>query len=102
MMTDPTTRIYPSSSAGFLLDEGSQLFVLRDALEMGNGPAICRAFAEVAHARGMARIASLAGVSPASLHGALADPAQLDLVLLKQVVERLGRAGGRNGMEGAV
>lgn len=94
-MTDPETRIYPASSAGFLLDEGSQLFVLRDALDRANGPAICRAFAEVAHARGMARIASLASVSPASLHAALADPAKLDLAFLRQVVEGLGRAMGQ-------
>ncbi|MCG2840181.1 hypothetical protein L6Q21_04190 [Sandaracinobacter sp. RS1-74] len=94
-MTDPETRIFPVSSAGFLLDEDSHLFVLRDALDQGNGPAICRAFAEVAHSRGMAQIASLASVSPASLHAALADPAQLDLIFLRLVVEGFGRAGER-------
>lgn len=91
-MTKYGNPSYPASLSGLLQDEESQLLALSDAIERANGPAICRAFSEVAHACGLARVAALAGVSTASLHAALADPERPDISLLAKVVNALRRS----------
>ena len=95
-MTEPENGTYPASSASLLHDEESQLLALSDSLARANGPAICRAFAEVAHARGMSQIASIAGVSQVSLRAALADKERPDIGLLGKVVEALSRDGSEH------
>lgn len=83
---------HPASLSGLLQDEESQLLALSDAIDRANGPAICRAFDEVARACGLARVAALAGVSTASLRAALADPERPDISLLAKVVNALKRS----------
>lgn len=88
-MTEPGNLSYPASSAGLLNDEESRLLALTDALDRANGPAICRAFGEVAHACGLSRIAAISGVSTEGLCAALADPDRPNVTLLSKVVEAL-------------
>lgn len=100
MMIEHENRSFPASSTGFLRDEASQLLVLKDAIEREHGPAICQAFAEVAHSRGVAQIASVAGVSTTRLREALANPDRPDLILLGKVVEALSGSGSSSRTPG--
>ena len=85
----------------FVADPGSQLLVLRDAVASGCPEAIVLAFETVARARGLAQLATGAGLTRARLMAALANPAQPDLEILMQAVETLltraaSKASGRN------
>lgn len=77
----------------FVGDRTSQILALRDALASGNANIISSAFAMVARSRGLAAIASEAGMSTADLNRALADPEKPDIPTLLKIVDAFGRRG---------
>ena len=80
-----------------MANASSQILALRDALASDNGPAITNAFAIVARSRGLAAIATEAGIPLSALHAALADPDRPNIAMLSAIVEVLIDHRGKPG-----
>jgi probable addiction module antidote protein len=78
-------------NARFVRDEASQVLALSDALASENGAAISAAFLDIARSRGIAQISCDAGLSEDVIYEALADSANPDAGVLRQVVSSMLR-----------
>ena len=80
----------PFDAAELFPDILSQEKLISDALESGNAGYIAAALGTVARARGMAKIAKLAGVTRSSLYKALSPEGDPQLTTLLGVMKALG------------
>ena len=85
-----TVETLPFDIADELNDDESVAIYLDEALASGDPAYFAHALGKVAKARGMTRIARVAGLSRGSLYGALSTDGNPTIATLMQVMRSLG------------
>jgi probable addiction module antidote protein len=80
----------PFDPADFLDTKESQIELLADAIETGDGRYIANALGTIARARGMARVAEEAGITRQALYRSLSRKGDPRLTTLLRVAKSLG------------